>query len=217
MKPGNNVVQHTNSVFSHSQVPHSDIRRKASPNPGDDTAILAGLMALSAVVSIVIFTLVIVSGPQLERQLLIILTGLCLLLVMWDATLFRLPDFLTLPLLAGGLVYGFFAAHGGGMIGTLTGVAVGAGLPFMVRLIHQKVRGSEGLGLGDVKFLGAAGAWTGVLAVPWVIVFGAVAALVWCAISIGLLNKRPARLPFGVFLSPALLLVVLGVAGGGLW
>lgn len=60
----------------------------------------------------------------------------------------------------------------------LAGAAVGGGLLWLVRWAFRRVRGVEGLGLGDVKLMIALGALVGPERVLWIIVAGAVLGLV---------------------------------------
>jgi leader peptidase (prepilin peptidase)/N-methyltransferase len=93
-----------------------------------------------------------------------------------DLTVFRLPDVFTLPLLGAGLIAAVFLPgrpvldHGvGALIGwsVLTAFAWG----------YRRLRGIDGMGLGDAKLLGAAGAWLGAAALPSVV-------LLACALSL---------------------------------
>jgi len=61
----------------------------------------------------------------------------------------------------------------------VAGAAVGGGLLWTVRWAFRRVRGVEGLGLGDVKLMAALGALTGPERVLWIIVAGALLGLVW--------------------------------------
>jgi leader peptidase (prepilin peptidase)/N-methyltransferase len=109
-----------------------------------------------------------------------------------------LPDILTLPLLAIGLgvSYGIDPAllrdHA---IGAVAGFLAFALLAFL----YRRVRGREGMGLGDAKLLAAEGAWVGWIGLPTIILFaaliGLVGALVLSRRSKGLAATD--RLPFG--------------------
>lgn len=87
--------------------------------------------------------------------------GLLLALALIDLDCRLLPDDLTLLLLAGAaLAWG----RPGGPLGpdaALLGLALGAGFPLLMRWGYDAARGREGLGLGDVKLLGALGALYG--------------------------------------------------------
>jgi leader peptidase (prepilin peptidase)/N-methyltransferase len=127
-----------------------------------------------------------------------------------DAMVFRLPDLLTLPLLVAGLAVAWLLPAGdvfGHLVGGLLGLTVLYGVSF----VYRRVRGREGLGLGDVKLAGAAGTWLGWQALPSVILIGSCAGLVW--VGIGFARRGPAalheRIPFGVALSFAIWIVWL--------
>jgi leader peptidase (prepilin peptidase)/N-methyltransferase len=72
-----------------------------------------------------------------------------------------LPDVITLPLLAAGLLLGAAPP-----LERLLGAALGGGLLLLLRLGYRRLRGREGLGLGDVKLMAALGGWLGAAAIP---------------------------------------------------
>ncbi len=127
-----------------------------------------------------------------------------------DAAVFRLPDILTLPLLALGLCVSWFLPDrdlAGHAIGTLCGL-----LSFYaIAQIYRRTRGREGLGLGDVKLAGVAGAWLGWQALPSVVLLACCAGLVW--VGLGMARRGKAvlgeRIPFGVALCFAIWIVWL--------
>ena len=87
-----------------------------------------------------------------------------------DVRTFRLPDYLTLSLLACGLIATWWIYaddcrwH---VVAALAGYVIlraPAG-------VYQRYRGFEGLGLGDAKLMAAGGAWLGVEALPTVLLW----------------------------------------------
>jgi prepilin peptidase CpaA len=70
----------------------------------------------------------------------------------WDLRSFRIPNFLTLPLLLTGLLYHGWLAGGGGVAASALGALIGGSI-----LIVPYLMG--GIGGGDVKLLAAMGAW----------------------------------------------------------
>jgi leader peptidase (prepilin peptidase)/N-methyltransferase len=69
------------------------------------------------------------------------------------------------------------------------------------------VRGREGIGLGDVKLAGAAGVWLAWTTIPVAIEIAALAALavyVGRQFAGGRVMSATARMPFGLFLAPAI-------------
>jgi leader peptidase (prepilin peptidase)/N-methyltransferase len=86
--------------------------------------------------------------------------------------------------------------------------AIGLALMFLVvRYLYARFRGRQGLGLGDVKLAGVAGAWLDVDMIAIAVQLAVLAALLGYAVRQWIL-RRPvsatARLPFGVFLAPSI-------------
>lgn len=126
-----------------------------------------------------------------------------------DLLHFRLPDPLTLGLLAAGLALAA-ATPGRDVAQALVSAAVGAGAFWLLRAGYARLRGREGLGLGDVKMAAGIGAATGWAALPLVTLIAAalgLAAALWQAR--GRLPDAAARVPFGSCLAGATLLVLL--------
>jgi leader peptidase (prepilin peptidase) / N-methyltransferase len=127
-----------------------------------------------------------------------------------DARRFIIPDALN----AAGLALGFLhaAALGeGGVASALGGAAIRGGalaLMFLaLRTLYLRLRGRQGIGLGDVKLAAVAGAWLGWIAMPIAIEIAALSALAVYATRHFIL-RRPVsattRLPFGLFFAPAI-------------
>ncbi|MEB7544833.1 prepilin peptidase [Enterobacter huaxiensis] len=130
------------------------------------------------------------------------LTGL---LIREDIRSGILPDKYLCPLLWSGLLFqlclrpDFLASAVVGAIAGYTGFAV---IYWGYRLMFRH----EGMGYGDVKYLGALGAWYGWCVLPMLALVAALMALL-CALILSLLNpdKRTLKnpLPFGPFLAAA--------------
>jgi leader peptidase (prepilin peptidase)/N-methyltransferase len=118
-----------------------------------------------------------------------------------DAAIFRLPDIVTLPLLALGLAVSWLLPDRD-LTGHAIGALCGAGAFYLIAEIYRRTRGHEGLGLGDVKLAGAAGAWLGWQALPSMVLLACCAGLVW--VGVGVLRRGKSvleeRIPFGVAL-----------------
>jgi leader peptidase (prepilin peptidase)/N-methyltransferase len=127
-----------------------------------------------------------------------------LVLAVTDLKYFRLPDFLTLPLVAAGLLVTAVLGSDS-LIDSLAAHALGAvaGYVFvrLLRFAYRAVRGREGMGLGDAKLLAAAGAWVSWQGLPSVLVIAALSALAIVLLWRGPKIDPAQRVPFGVFLS----------------
>jgi leader peptidase (prepilin peptidase)/N-methyltransferase len=97
-----------------------------------------------------------------------------------------------------------------GWVSSLLGVVLGGGVLWATGALYERVRGVEGMGMGDVKMLAMIGA---VLGWPLMIL-----TLIWSSMAGGLVgavllafkaDARTTALPFGSFLAPAALLASL--------
>jgi leader peptidase (prepilin peptidase)/N-methyltransferase len=131
------------------------------------------------------------------------LLGWTLLTLTWiDARTMLLPNLLTLPLLAMGLVL----AWGGGPW-SLADHGLAAMLGFLslygLAWAYRRFRGRDGLGGGDAKLLGALGAWVGLSGLPFVLLLAACMGLIFAG-GTALTGKRmtaTTAIPFGPFLA----------------
>jgi leader peptidase (prepilin peptidase)/N-methyltransferase len=133
------------------------------------------------------------------------LFGWWLLALGWiDLRRWILPDAVTLPLIPIGLV---LAAVLGPeeLVDRIAGAAFGYVGLWAVAWIYRRLRGREGLGLGDAKLLAGAGAWVGASGLPSVLAGGAIAALLAAGglVLAGTRLRRDSALPFGPFLAAA--------------
>ncbi|MCJ2085273.1 A24 family peptidase [Methylobacterium sp. E-005] len=115
-----------------------------------------------------------------------------------------IPDGLNLALLVAGLlVAGLRDPSPGAVLARVAAVALALAAMWSLRALYARLRGRTGLGLGDVKFLGAATAWTGLAPMPFVILIASGSALAF--LGLGALAGRRINattpLPFGPFLA----------------
>ena len=127
-----------------------------------------------------------------------------------DLKIYRLPDFLTLPLIVLGV---FFNSMITPELTThfVIGAIVGYILFMAVAVFYRRLRGREGLGLGDAKLLSAAGAWVGWQGLASVIMIAALIGIIVAILWGRVMKKNLAitKIPFGPFLSFALWLTWL--------
>lgn len=119
-----------------------------------------------------------------------------------------LPDALTLPLLAAGLALAW-ATEPWTLPERAMAAMLGWGALAGLAAAWHSLIGRHGLGGGDAKLVGAAGAWLGFEGMAWTLLLGALAALSFVAATALATGAWPAkrRLPFGPFLCAGFLTV----------
>ena len=152
---------------------------------------------------------VVWAGPRTWAVILptVILGATLVVLSVIDLATMRLPDALTLPLIATGLVCAaLFKWDGDSWLDLrwrVAAAALGYGLLFGVAWLYHRIRGRHGLGLGDAKLLAASGAWLGLEGVAPTLLVASLTAL--AAALVGHIAGRSitadTRIPFGPFLA----------------
>lgn len=149
-----------------------------------------------------------------------------------DAEHLWLPDWLTLPGIALGIVYtlagAYLRAHAPGFddlqpasaavlhaaLSTALGILFATGLILLIRWIYWLIRRREGMGLGDAKLMAMLAAWLGfsgaILAFGLGVVLGALVALALLAARKSKDGWSTTKLPLGTFLC-------VGGIVAGLW
>jgi len=137
-----------------------------------------------------------------------LLCFLCAILTWIDIRDGIIPDWLNLAIAGLGLVKIMVTGDLSAALEAIgEGIAVG-GLFWLLRRLYFSFRGIQGLGLGDVKFLGAAGIWVGIAGIAPVLLIATLTALA-CAGVMQLSGRAltaQTSLSFGPFLAAGLLL-----------
>lgn len=127
-----------------------------------------------------------------------------------DARYFIIPNELNAVALAVGIGYSAAvnpqAAAGAIALAIARSITLSL-LFFFLRTVYRQIRHRDGIGLGDVKLAGAAGAWLGWPTLPITIEIAALAALTIYAWRQRVLRRSfrsTSRLPFGLFFAPAI-------------
>ena len=122
-----------------------------------------------------------------------------------DLKTFRLPDILTLPLTALGILQAWVL--GTDWEASLIGAIIGYAGFVALETGFRHLRGKEGLGRGDAKLLAAGGAWCGWMGLPFIVLiasgFGLLAALLPSVRK----SAENGRIPFGPFLALGIFMV----------
>ena len=111
-----------------------------------------------------------------------------------------LPNVITLPGIVAGLAFSFMLPPG--WLAALIGAVAGGGALFLIAEVYYRVRGVEGLGMGDVKMLAMIGAFLGwQLTLVTLMLASFSGSLVGVALIAGGRRSMQAALPFGTFLA----------------
>ena len=142
------------------------------------------------------------SAAMVELASRLMFSALLVALLATDLETYRLPNPLTYTGVVAGILFSLFGPPG--IVSSLIGAAIGAGVLLGIRQLWLTVKGVDGLGLGDVKMLAMIGAFLGWPHVWVVLLFSSV---VGAVVGIGLAltgrGTMQSKLPFGVFLSLA--------------
>lgn len=131
-----------------------------------------------------------------------------------DAREFIIPNELVLAGLALGLLEVSFAQTGSIAVNVGSGVLRAlllAALFLGFRVLFRRIRGYDGLGLGDVKLAAVAGLWLDWMSAAIAIDIAALSALAFVLIGVARGQKvtRQTKVPFGLFFAPAIWLAWL--------
>jgi prepilin peptidase CpaA len=122
-----------------------------------------------------------VVGQELPLQFTVVVLAV-LVTAATDVWKFKVHNILTLPLLAGGLIYHAIAAGPAGLAGSFLGALCGFGL-----LISLYLKG--GMGAGDVKLMTGVGAWLGLPMIFYVFIASSLAAGIYALFVIVLYGR----------------------------
>lgn len=165
-------------------------------------AALYGLLALP-----------VLSGSDLPGSVTaisMVLAACLIALSVIDLRTFRLPDVLTVPLILAGVACAW-VVEWDAPVWRIAAALAGYLFLWAVAAIYRRLRGREGLGLGDAKLLAGGGAWLGFSGLPTVMLWATGIAIL-CVLIAALLGRRiegAAAMPFGPFLALGFWLVWL--------
>jgi len=183
--------------------------------------------ALSGVVSVLLY---LKFGISVEWGIFFVFSAALIVLAFIDLDHRILPDVITLNGIWAGVLASAYLAQPSPFMtqvfrtvgwsgtnplvivlaGSLLGALIGGGLLWGVAEVYLRLRGIEGMGLGDVKMMAMVGAFLGAPLALLTIMVGSLAGSIIGLIFIRLADKtREYELPFGTFLSFAGIVAVL--------
>lgn len=121
-----------------------------------------------------------------------------------DIKSYRLPDKLTFPLMAIGLVEGYLS---GSIIARLIAMSLGYMVFVAIEYSFKALRGKDGLGRGDAKLLAAGGAWCGWMGLPLIVLIASGTGLLAALMPSVRTTVENGRIPFGPFLALGIFMV----------
>lgn len=122
-----------------------------------------------------------------------------------DLRTYRLPNVLTFPLIAMGIVQAYLL--GLGWQNSLIGAALGYAVFVAIELAFKHIRGKDGLGRGDAKLLAAGGAWCGWMGLPLIVLIASGMGLLALLFPSFRKSSNAGRIPFGPFLALGIICV----------
>jgi leader peptidase (prepilin peptidase)/N-methyltransferase len=139
-------------------------------------------------------------GPTVMLPVRLVFACALVVLFLIDLEHQILPDVITLPGIALGVVVSFFLPPGPVM--SLLGVVAGGGLLWAIAEAWYRLRKVDAMGFGDVKMLAMVGAWLGV---KMVLLTFVVSSMLGGVVGVVLVGSRRAdmatRVPFGTILA----------------
>ncbi len=130
----------------------------------------------------------------------IILSSIMLILFFTDLDERILPDEITLGFIPVGLLFAYFSPDRTLKEAFLVAI-FGAGLLFLLAYVYLKLKGIEGMGMGDVKMLALMGAFLGTKAFLALMIASVLGTVVGLFIIYVLKKGKNYEIPFGCFLA----------------
>jgi leader peptidase (prepilin peptidase) / N-methyltransferase len=145
---------------------------------------------------------------MIEPAIIAFLCGVTLVIAIADCRKMIIPDGINAALAVAGFVVSVLVFQQDWR--WVMGFAIAVFLMFVAFAeIYRRMRGASGIGMGDIKFLAAASTWVGAAGLPWLVLFACIGGLIHVLIRYfaGYEMARTTRIPFGPYLSMALVLV----------
>jgi leader peptidase (prepilin peptidase)/N-methyltransferase len=139
-------------------------------------------------------------GPSLLLAARLIFGCALIVLFAIDLEHHLLPNAITLPGIVVGFVFSLFTEPG--WLASLIGILVGGGILYATAEAYYRIRGEEGLGMGDVKMLAMVGAFLGwQLTVVTLMLASLAGSVIGGSLILLQRGGMKTALPFGTFLA----------------
>lgn len=145
---------------------------------------------------------VLAAGFEPRLAILMFALGAALLVVTFiDIDHRIIPDAITLPSILVGPAAAFVLDHIS-VTDSLAGIVVGGGILWLVATLYEKLRGREGMGMGDVKLLAMIGGMLGLQGALFTLLLSSVAGATAGLVLVAAKRTRlDTEMPFGPFLA----------------
>ena len=122
-----------------------------------------------------------------------------------DFRSFQLPNAITLPMIAIGILFNVVGMPDSGLaspIGSLLGAIAGFALLWALDKIYFWTKRQHGIGLGDAKLLSGLGAWLGISALPNILLIASISGVLGGALWLRYQKQSlQSAFPFGPFIA----------------
>lgn len=137
---------------------------------------------------------------DLVRSLLILIL---VYLAYIDLRTFRLPNVITFPMIAFGLMFNYFPNWGfTNFSNALIGAIIGYIFLWILNFLYRLAKKQNGIGMGDAKLFSALGAWLGASALPEILLLASIGGLLGGVIWLRFQKQSIySAFPFGPFLA----------------
>lgn len=128
-----------------------------------------------------------------------------------DFRSFRLPDLITVPIIAIGIGFNSFSSlRFTSPLSAILGACIGYLLLWIVGFIYRLIKNQDGIGMGDAKLLAGLGAWLGWGSLPSILLLASITGLIGGMIWLKWKKQdRQQAFPFGPFLAIAGIIALL--------
>ncbi len=141
----------------------------------------------------------------------ILLITVLLILAWIDLRTFLLPDHITIPLIFVGCTANALGwIHWANIFDSVLGIVLGGGFLYGLNAIYRRIKGINGIGMGDAKLLAALGAFFGWEALPYILLMASLTGLLGGYIWLKVHHQdHSSAFPFGPYIALGGIITVL--------